>query len=377
MEYTLQVLVPFKDEVAGGIQRKFGQTFVVKNEKRARTLLGENPHRKQYCRLLGIKNIKAKPKKGPKVMVYVSSLVKIGGIETFLYNFGKHFRDRNLTLLIGRVVYDQLWFLSHIYDNIIIDNPTRTYDCDTLLIVHAMDNIAYRRVKSNAAYQMVHCDWSNMIKVYPYNSGFKWRPEYGLKGVISVSETARQGLLDAFKFDSKVIYNVLDDDLSDNKTMTFITLSRASREKGIDRILQMARAFKKANKDFIWFLCVDESRIDKAILKDIKEIPELVIIPVRPGNKSLISHCDYLVQLSNTESFCYSAFEALQQNVPVILTRFPEAYNIVEEGKNGYLVDFDLHDLDVDKIFNEKPTEVTYVDRCNDSDWELVFRGEF
>ena len=91
----------------------------------------------------------------------------------------------------------------------------------------------------------------------------------------------------------------------------------------------------------------------------------------------LIKNCDYLVQLSDTESFCYSAYEALQREVPVILTRFPEAYNIVEEGQNGYLVEMDLSDLDVEKIFNEIPPAKYYIDRCNLDDWDKVFKGEF
>ena len=104
---------------------------------------------------------------------------------------------------------------------------------------------------------------------------------------------------------------------------------------------------------------------DPQLLKEINSIPEFVIVPPSTINKLLIQGCDYLVQLSNTESFCYSAFEALQRGVPVILTRFPEAKNIVEEGKNGYLVKMDLSDLDIDKIFNNKPTEVKYTDRCD------------
>ena len=112
------------------------------------------------------------------------------------------------------------------------------------------------------------------------------------------------------------------------------------------------------------------------ILKEIQSIPEFVIVPPSTKNKMLIRGCDYLVQLSDTESFCYSAFEALQRGVPVILSRFPEAYNIVEEGKNGYLVDMDLSDLDIDKIFNHKPQDVSYVDRCDYKKWEKVFKGE-
>ena len=89
-----------------------------------------------------------------------------------------------------------------------------------------------------------------------------------------------------------------------------------------------------------------------------------------------ISIADYVVQLSDTESFCYAAFEALQRGVPVILTDFPEAFNIVKEGENGFIVKRDLSNLDIDKIFNHKPTSVDYEDRCDYDKWEKVFNGE-
>jgi hypothetical protein len=36
----------------------------------------------------------------------------------------------------------------------------------------------------------------------------------------------------------------------------------------------------------------------------------------------------------------------------------------------------DLKDLDVDKIFNHKPTKVSYEDRCDYDKWEKVLKGE-
>jgi glycosyltransferase involved in cell wall biosynthesis len=92
--------------------------------------------------------------------------------------------------------------------------------------------------------------------------------------------------------------------------------------------------------------------------------------------KTLIKNCDYLVQLSDTESFCYSAFEALQRNVPVILTNFPEAQSIVVDGENGYILEMDLSNLDVEKIFTKKPKATHYIDRCDHTKWEKVFKGE-
>ena len=166
--------------------------------------------------------------------------------------------------------------------------------------------------------------------------------------------------------DGEVIYNILDDDITkDDDLKVFITLSRATAEKGIYRIVEMAKKFKEAGKKFVWFLGCTLQQAPADVQSAIKNMKEFVVLPPIPENKQLIGHCDYLVQLSDTESFCYSAFEALQRGVPVILSRFTEASNIVEEGKNGYLVEMDLSDLDVDKIFNHKPTDVSYVDRCD------------
>ena len=63
--------------------------------------------------------------------------------------------------------------------------------------------------------------------------------------------------------------------------------------------------------------------------------------------------------------------------MPVILTDFPEARKIVDDGENGYILNKDLSNLDVDKIFNHKPTNIYYIDRCNKDDWIKVFEGEF
>ena len=167
------------------------------------------------------------------------------------------------------------------------------------------------------------------------------------------------------------------DNYKEEDGLIFLTLSRATQEKGIFRMIQMAKKFKEKGKKFIWFISCSLDQIkDRNIITQIKSIPEFVIIAPSIYNKMLIKNCDYLVQLSDTESFCYSAYEALQRQVPVILTDFPEARNIVDEGENGYIVKMDLSDLDVDKIFNQVPKADYYIDRCDKDKWIKVFNGE-
>ena len=130
----------------------------------------------------------------------------------------------------------------------------------------------------------------------------------------------------------------------------------------------------------MWLLCgTIAEQSENETIRQIKEIPEIMLIPPNHNNKALIAVSDYLVQLSDTESFCYSAYEALIMGKPVIVSDFPESKNIVIEGKNGYIIPRDESKYDealVDKIFNEVPTEITYEDRCNYDLWEKILSGE-
>ena len=72
---------------------------------------------------------------------------------------------------------------------------------------------------------------------------------------------------------------------------------------------------------------------------------------------SWIAASDYLIQLSDSEAFCYSLVEALSLGVPVITTPLPILDDIrFEEGINGWTVPFDMNNIDniIDNIYNIK-----------------------
>ncbi len=224
-------------------------------------------------------------------------------------------------------------------------------------------------------YQIIHADWQGIIQ-QPMWRNFVWKKDARIDEVITVSQVAADGLKATMGYDSTVIYNPLDQDFKEEDGLTFITLSRMTSEKGVNRIIKMARKMKDEGRRFIWLLCCTLEQCSPEIVQTIKSIPEFVIIDPSIYNKTLIKNADYLVQLSDTESFCYSAYEALQRQVPVILTDFPEAYNIVDEGENGYIIKKDLSNLDVDKIFTNIPKAQYYIDRCDTDKWEQVLKGE-
>ena len=363
--FTVKVVSRFVDtKFDPVIMRNVGDIYEIDSIDRLIELMGKNRNNTKYVEFVSSRKPSKYKRIGKKVVFHQGYLYYIGGIETFLFNFVKKYRNRNITIMCNMIEPAQLANLSK-YADIVIDNQ-KHFECDILILGNYDGSKVLNRASAEKVYQMIHADLSGMKANHPDYANLEWSKPSRVDKVICVSNTAAEGLKPFCNTDVEVIYNILDHEYNDEDGKVFITLSRATKEKGIWRMLTMAKKFKEAGKPFIWFVCCSLAQVkDARLLQEIKNTPEFVIVPPSTKNKMLIKGCDYLVQLSDTESFCYSAFEALQRGVPVILTRFPEAYNIVEEGKNGYLVNMDLSDLDIDKIFNHKPQNVTYVDRCD------------
>lgn len=372
--YNVKVNKLFKDIENDNIMRKPGDIISLNDEKRFRTLMGDNDRKIKFVDFISASKKSNTDKDSKKIVIFQDYLYFIGGIETFLFNLTKNYQNKDITIISRMIETEQIINLSK-YCNVKIDDG-KVIDCDILILGNYNCDYILNRTTAKKIYQMIHADWEGIRKL-PEWSNFKWNKNNKIDKIICVSDTSAKGLKKTMGYDSEVIYNILDDNFKEEDGLSFITLSRATPEKGINRVIKMAEEFKKQNKKFIWFLCCSLEQIkNKEILRKIKSIPEFVIIQPNINNKMLIKNCDYLVQLSDTESFCYSAFEALQRQVPVILTNFPEAYNIVDEGENGYIVDMDLNNLDVDKIFNHIPKADYYIDRCNKDKWLEVFEGE-
>ena len=364
--------IRFKDKQHGDEWRKQGDIFEVSDERAWQLTQTKYNDKLFFCDYAGLP---WDDEKGPRILIYNYDLYKIGGTETFLFNFCKYYKDKNIVVMYktGKPEYINLL---HEYVEVCRDDGKTRYSCDVLIMGNYFASDIYPRVTAKQKYQMIHADYHGMKQAgWPIQLSKPSDVKF-----IAVSDVAAQGLKTEFGYKSLVNYNILDKDLGEERPLTFITLSRATREKGIHRIIALCKLFKQYNKKFLWLLCgtiAEQSENDT--IKQIKEIPEIMLIPPNHNNKALIAVSDYLVQLSDTESFCYSAYEALIMGKPVIVSDFPESKNIVIEGKNGYIIPRDESKYDealVDKIFNEVPTEITYEDRCNYDLWEKILSGE-
>ena len=142
-------------------------------------------------------------------------------------------------------------------------------------------------------------------------------------------------------------YNPLTIDKEDEKMLILVSATRLTKIKGKDRMIQLANALDNAGIKYIWYVFTN----------DVNAIsnPNVVYMKPRLDVRRWISKADYVVQLSDTEALCYTMFEALFMNVPIICTPFPflEEMNI-KDGKNAWILRFDCSNMKhiVDNIMN-------------------------
>lgn len=130
-------------------------------------------------------------------------------------------------------------------------------------------------------------------------------------------------------------------------------------------MLKLAQELKKANIKFRWTIFTDLNLYGKKPF-DLEEV-----VYMKPSHDFMdyIVEADYGVQLSDTEGYSYFINECLQYGTPAICTNFPSAYESVEDGKNGYILDMDLKNLDIDKIVNNIPKDFKYEEKGKEEDW--------
>ena len=130
-------------------------------------------------------------------------------------------------------------------------------------------------------------------------------------------------------------------------------------------MLKLAQELKKSNIKFRWTIFTDLNLYNKKPF-DLEEV-----VYMKPSHDFMgyIVEADYGVQLSDTEGYSYFINECLQYGTPVICTNFPSAYESVEDGVSGYILDMDLKNLDIENIVNYIPKDFKYEEKGKEKDW--------
>ena len=143
--------------------------------------------------------------------------------------------------------------------------------------------------------------------------------------------------------------------------LRLVTTMRSSDIKRPERIKQLAAAFDELDIPYTWNVFTDKN--------ENTNINGLIYRRRIPNTMPYVNDSDYLVLLSDSESFSYSVVEALSVNTKVIVTPL-EVYDEigVKDGENAFVVPKEYFDEEnkeklkefAKKIYDNKDMKISY-----------------
>ncbi len=270
-----------------------------------------------------------------QVIIYASRLHEFGGLETFIYNFCRALHEKyDIMVLYEEAAFVQISRLSE-FVKVSKWDPGKRYSCQTLVMNSILDEEP-RNIKREQKIQMCHtCRIKN-----------EWRVPDDNDKVIYPSETARKSFADNHTTSQVIPNSVIP--IKEQEALILVTASRlCTVEKGKARMLALAKALNDKHVNYVW-LVFSDCPIDGAP-------KEMIFMGQSRHAGAFIKSADYLVQLSDSESFCYSIIEAISSGVPVITTPLPVLEELgVRDKVNAHIVPFSMKDIDIDAIVNHR-----------------------
>ncbi len=260
---------------------------------------------------------------------YCKDISEIGGVETWIYELVKKFKDYDIAVVYKTGNIKQLrrirkYCKTYKHDKQMINCKVALINYDTSIIDYICEEAKI--------YQGIHADYENpayTIKppTHPRITSYIAITKYIEESFKRI--TGKQNVIQ--------LYNPLS--IEKRKPLVLISATRLSRVKGKERMEKLGQALNKAKIDYIWYVFTN----------DKKEIDNENIIYTTPRIDLgyWFDHADYLVQLSDTEGLSYSINEMLYRNKPVIVTPLPYLDEIgVKDNVNAYIMEFDCSNID-------------------------------
>lgn len=279
-----------------------------------------------------------------KITFYIPYFNNIGGVESWMYYISKLYgNNRDITVYyingdekqIDRLL--PLVKVKRFYNQEI--------DCDIAIFAYITPDKEIQCFKAKKERtQFIHACYS---VAYGINS-FEKNPL--IDRYIAVSETAANDFYKISGIIPEVIHNPVYFD-KPKKVLRLISATRITEDKGAiwEKMQIFARKLIEKDIPFIWLVFTNNTKIKTDIRGFCFMSPELKIT-------DYIADADYLVQFSKTEADCLSVKESLCVGTPVLVTNFASAIeNGVIDGKNGYIFNMDMSNIDVNKVYNNIP----------------------
>lgn len=269
---------------------------------------------------------------------WVGNLNVIGGVETFMYELSKMFTDYDFVIYYRNIPTNQLKRLQQYVK--CVKYKGEKLKCKKFFMnydISIIDN-----VESEEYIEIIHA-------VFKYNKA-KPHTHDKITKYYAVSKEACESFKEITGKECEVLHNPLNIE-KPIKTLKLISATRVASDKGkiVERMQKLVNELEANDIPYQWLIFTNGQHLVHG--------KRIIYCEPRLDVRNFVAECDYLVQLSDTEAFCYSVLESLYLNTPVIVTPIPCFIDEmgVENGKNGYVLDFDMKEIPIFEIYNKVP----------------------
>lgn len=291
------------------------------------------------------------------VVIYHYFLAEVGGIESWLYYIAKKYNVGQITVLYSTGSQEQIKRLEpHVN---VIQYTGQKITCNKIIFTMTLFVPQELYDGAKKRYTIIHCNYNDK-----YDYGYKELP--AMDKIYAVSNTARDSFAKLQEQEVFTLYNPVEVD-KPRRILKLISATRLTQEKGLDRFMKFAEELDRKNIPYLWLIFTD--RPPEKVSKNI------ILMKPRYNMSDYIVEADYGVQLSSDESYCLFIQECLKLKVPVIVTDLPvfKEQGITE--KEAHILDLDLSNLDVEKIYNNIP-KVNYKEKKSTEEYQELLKGE-
>lgn len=254
---------------------------------------------------------------------YVRNIHKIGGVETFVYELAKKYKDYDIAVVCKDVAPEQRKRLKKLCKVYVHTN--QKINCK--VIITNWDTSIFDYVNEDAKkYTVLHTDYSNPTEVLGLP---KDRPDITY---IGITESSKKAFEEITGITRTILCRNPYELEEDKPILTLLSASRLTDIKDGGRFYALANAIQELGINFIWYIVTTDEYKDNPVWKN----KNVVHIPNRLDVGSLMRKADWYVQLSICEGDSYSLKEALYRQLPIVVCELPYFKEIgIKDGENA------------------------------------------
>ena len=276
-------------------------------------------------------------------VIYFANINSIGGCESFFYYLAKKYNKYDTTIMYKNGDPAQIKRLRELVR--VQQFKGQHFKCKKLFVNYNYEILDY--VDAKEKIDIIH---------YVPDENDKPILDSRIDKHLGVSKLVCRKFEEITGEKCELAYNPVEID-KPRKVLTLVSATRLTWEKGKKRYLRLIEALEQNNIPYIWYIFTDD------VYKDTKKIENPNIVYKKPDLHVIdyMAIADYVVSLSDKESFGIMLNESLKIGTPIICTDIEILKELgIKNGVHGYIVDLDMNNIPIQDIYNKIPKGFKY-----------------